>query len=73
MIPWDKTNLQKWKTGDIVTFARTSSGLMHIGIITDTRRVDGVPFMIDNHGYGTKIRNTPLDWKSEIIGHYRVF
>ncbi|MBS9784387.1 DUF1287 domain-containing protein [Candidatus Gracilibacteria bacterium] len=73
MIPNNEQNLETWQTGDIVIFDRLPSGLMHIGIISDIRRADGVPYMIDNHGYGTDIRITPLDWQSKIIGHYRVF
>lgn len=47
--------------------------LMHIGIISDVRQEDGVPYMIDNHGYGTNILMTPLEWPTKIVGHYRYF
>lgn len=51
LIPNDIANLSKWQPGDIVIFdALAPKQLWHIGIITDVRRTDGVPYMIDNHG-----------------------
>ena len=47
--------------------------LWHIGIIADTRRADGVPYMLDNHGNGVGIFITPLEWPTKIIGHFRPF
>jgi hypothetical protein len=74
MIPWDEQNLSEWQTGDIVIFKELPSNhLWHIGMISDERRTDGVPYMIDNHGSGTDITITPLDWPTKIIGHYRYF
>ncbi len=67
-------NLKEWRTGDIVVFdAKPPQNLWHIGIVADKRDADGVPYMIDNHGYGTKIRMTIADWRSDIVGHYRLF
>lgn len=74
MIPNDTVNLSEWQTGDIVIFqALPPKNLWHIGIIADSRRDDGVPFMIDNHGQWTRISSTPLDWPTKIIWHYRPF
>ncbi len=74
LIAWDIKNLSEWQTGDIVTFEKLpGKWLWHIGIISDKRNSLGVPFMIDNHGYGTNIRITPLDWPASIMGHYRYF
>jgi uncharacterized protein YijF (DUF1287 family) len=74
MIPWDIWNLSNWQTGDIVTFSEYSDKhLWHIGIISNIRRNDGVPYMIDNHGKWVNITITPLDWPSKINGHFRIF
>ncbi len=74
MISGNAENLWKWQAGDIVIFDDIfPKRLWHIWIITDLRREDGVPYMIDNHWYGVKISITPLDWPTEIVGHYRYF
>jgi uncharacterized protein len=44
-------NLSEWQPGDIVIFDELPSNhLWHIGIISDIRDKDGVPYMLDNHG-----------------------
>jgi uncharacterized protein YijF (DUF1287 family) len=74
LTPYDVENLQQWQAGDIVIFDEMkTTHLWHIGIVADTRRADGVPYMLDNHGYGTHISITPLDWPTAIVGHFRVF
>ena len=51
MIAGDEKNLSEWQTGDIVIFEELPrSHLWHIGIISDERKSDGTPYMIDNHG-----------------------
>lgn len=73
VIPRNPENLREWRTGDIVIFdAKPPRNLWHIGIIANTRD-DDVPYMIDNHGYGTNIRMTIMDCGSDIVGHYRLF
>lgn len=68
------SNLEKWQTWDIVIFDQIpKKGLLHIAIITDKRRKDWVPYMLDNHWYWVDIKITPLDWSTKIIGHYRYF
>ena len=70
--PNDIENLQQWQGGDIVTYARNpATGLMHIGIVSDKRRRDGVPYLIHNYGHGTVEDNMLTLWPTEIIGHYR--
>ncbi len=74
MIPNDVKNLTLWQAWDIIIFDELpTSHLMRIGIITDIRRKDGVPYMIDNHGYGTNIKITPLDWPTKIVWHFQIF
>lgn len=74
LIPGDIKNLTEWQTWDIVIFDKMlTSSLWHIGIISEKRRSDWVPYMIDNHGYWVDIRITPLDWSTKIVGHYRYF
>lgn len=74
ILPWNRENLAEWQVGDIVLFdALPPKNLWHIGIISEKRRADGVPYMIDNHGNGVEIIFTPLDWPTKIVGHYRMF
>jgi uncharacterized protein len=74
MILWDMVNLSEWQPGDIVIFDELPSNhLWHIGIISDIRDKDGVPYMLDNHGAWVGITITPLMWPAKIVGHYRVF
>jgi len=74
LIPGDINNLKEWQVWDIVIFDKMlTSNLWHIGIISNKRWDDWVPYMIDNHGYWVNIRITPLDWSTKIIGHYRYF
>ena len=74
IIPWNIENLIQWQTGDIVIFDELPENhLWHIGIISDIRRGDGVPYMLDNHGKWVWMTMTPLDWPTNVIGHYRYF
>lgn len=71
LIPHDVQNLGKWQGGDIVVFGRP---LEHIGIVSDIRRKDGVPYMVHNAGPYTREEDAILYWHekhSRIIGHYR--
>jgi len=59
---------------DIVIFdIMPNKWLWHIWIISDIRRYDWVPYMLDNHWYWVSTRITPLEWPTKIIGHYRYF
>lgn len=72
LVPDDRASYEQWQTGDIVIFDELpTSHLWHIGIVARERRDDGVPYIIDNHGYGTSVLITPLDWPTKVIGHYR--
>lgn len=71
IIPWDADNLKQWQGGDIVTFALPYE---HIGIVSDKRRNDGVPYMIHNGGPYATESDSLLRWHqniSEITYHFR--
>lgn len=70
--PGDIDNLKEWQGGDIVVYDKLpTSALMHIGIVSNNRRKDGVPYIIHNYGYGVKEDNLLTLWPTAIIGHYR--
>lgn len=61
------TNLReidKWQGGDIVVFKT------HIGIISDKRNRRGVPFII-HHG-GLRYEEDILEYRTDIVGHFRM-
>lgn len=69
--PWDIENLKQWQGGDIVVFGPPYN---HIGIISDRRREDGIPYIIHNRSPYTMEEDALLYWDehlSPIIGHYR--
>lgn len=68
VVPWDKENLKEWQGGDIVVFGRS---LDHIGIVSDRRRADGVPYLIHNAGpWGTE-DDSLTTWPTGIRYHLR--
>lgn len=60
-----------WQAGDIITYAQIPGKLWHIGIVSGQKNKKGIPMLIDNHGYGTQVRISIVDWKSDISGHFR--
>ncbi|HXC16535.1 MAG TPA: DUF1287 domain-containing protein [Holophagaceae bacterium] len=62
------TDPKLYQPGDIVTW-RLSSGVPHIGIVSDQRATSGTPLMIHNIGYGTKQEDVLFDFT--ITGHFR--
>ena len=64
----DLNEIDEWQPGDIVTFEKS-----HVGIISDKRNKNGVPYLIHNGGQ----RNREEDileiyiLHSEISGHFR--
>lgn len=60
----DLRKIEEWQGGDIVVFKD------HIGIISDQRNKNGVPFII-HHG-GLHYEEDILEYKADIVGHYRV-
>lgn len=69
VIPYNKSNLAFWQAGDIVVLAKPE----HIAIVSDKRRIDGVPFIIHNNYLYAKEEDYLMDWsnKKRIIGHFR--
>jgi uncharacterized protein YijF (DUF1287 family) len=58
----------KFRPGDIVTWKLTS-GVPHIGFVSDRRTNEGVPLIIHNIGAGTVEEDVLFQF--EITGHYR--
>jgi uncharacterized protein len=58
-----------YKPGDIVTW-RLSSGVPHIGVVSDVRRGDRY-LVVHNIGAGTQIEDVLFAY--EVTGHYRWF
>ncbi len=64
----DIAEIAEWQGGDIVVFDG------HIGIVSDKRNKDGIPFVIHNgSAFQSSYEQDILEKrKSEIIGHFRV-
>lgn len=69
VIPNDKSNLLQWQGGDIVVLDNAE----HIAIVSDKRRIDGVPFIIHNNYLSAKEEDYLMEWynNKRIIGHFR--
>lgn len=63
----DVTQIEEWQGGDIIVFEN------HIGIVSDRRNADGIPFVI-HHGSLNQIgyEQDILYGRDDIIGHFRV-
>ncbi len=63
----DVTEIAEWQGGDIVVFKK------HIGIVSDRRNKNGVPFVIHHaNPYQKYYEEDILESRDDIIGHYRV-
>lgn len=63
----DISEIEEWQGGDIVVFKN------HIGIISDRRNENGVPYVIHhNSPFQTSYEEDILENRNDIIGHYRV-
>ena len=63
-VPWD---VEQWQGGDIVIFEK------HIGIVSDRRNWDGVPYVIHhNDPWQTAYEQDILEKRTDIVGHYRI-
>lgn len=60
----DTLQIEEWQPGDIVTY-----GSDHIGIVSDRRNADGVPYLIHNAGQAKREEDALKS--SKISGHYR--
>lgn len=63
----DVHDISEWQGGDIVIFKN------HIGIVSDRRNKDGVPYVIHhNDPYQTFYEQDILESRDDIVGHYRI-
>lgn len=62
----DVFDVDQWQGGDIVIFEN------HIGIVSDRRNADGVPYMIHhNDPWQKSYEQDILEKRDDIVGHYR--
>ena len=62
----DIYKIEEWQPGDIVIFEES-----HIGIISDKRNKNGVPYLIHNTGQPVREEDVMERYKQIITGHYR--
>ena len=63
----DINKIKEWQGGDIVVFKN------HIGIVSDKRNKKGVPFIIHHvNPYPRYYEEDILEYRNNIIGHYRI-
>ena len=59
--------IEEWQGGDIVIFKS------HIGIVSDNRNKDGIPFIIHHaNSWQLHYEEDILPYRNDIIGHYRL-
>lgn len=66
----DPLEIDQWQPGDIVIFGRAYT---HIGIISDKRNKDGIPYLIHNAGQPNREEDVLLRYAEldTVAGHYR--
>lgn len=63
----DVSDIEQWQGGDIVVFQK------HIGIVSDRRNENGVPYVIHhNDPKQKKYEQDILEKRDDIVGHYRI-
>ena len=63
----DINKIKEWQGGDIVVFKN------HIGIVSDKRNKKGIPFIIHHaNPYQRYYEEDILEYRNNIIGHYRI-
>lgn len=63
----DVNKIEEWQGGDIVVFEK------HIGVVSDKRNKDGVPFLIHHaNPYQIYYEEDVLEDRTDIVGHYRI-
>ena len=63
----DINEIDKWQGGDIIIFKK------HIGIISDKRNKEGIPYLIHHaYPYQLNYEEDILSKRNDIIGHYRI-
>lgn len=63
----DLTKKDQWRPGDLVTW-KLPGGLDHIGILTDRKNAQGLPYVVHNIG-GTREEDVIAAW--QVLGHFR--
>ena len=67
LLTTDINKIEDWQGGDVVVFKN------HIGIISDNRNKRGIPFVIHHANlYQKYYEEDILEYKHDIIGHYRI-
>ena len=63
----DVNKIEEWQGGDIVIFQN------HIGVISDIRNKNGVPFVIHHaNPFQKYYEEDILETRNDIVGHYRI-
>lgn len=63
----DISKIEEWQGGDIIVFEK------HIGIVSDKRNKEGIPFVIHHANPHQKFYEEDiLELRNDIIGHYRI-
>ena len=63
----DIYDIDEWQGGDIIIFEK------HIGIVSDKRNRDGIPFLIHHaNPYQIHYEEDVLEGRDDIVGHYRI-
>ena len=63
----DINKIDKWQGGDIVVFKK------HIGIVSDNRNKKGISFIIHHASpYQRYYEEDILEYRKDIVGHYRI-
>ena len=63
----DFKKIEEWQAGDIVIFKK------HIGIVSEKRNKRGIPFVIHHASpYQKDYEEDILEYRNDIVGHYRV-
>ena len=60
----DLTDIKEWQGGDIIVFKT------HIGVVSDKRNRQGIPFIIHNGGF--HFEEDVLEYRTDIVGHFRI-
>ena len=60
----DLTDIKEWQGGDIIVFKT------HIGVVSDKRNWRGIPFII--HNGGLQFEEDILEYRTDIVGHFRM-
>ena len=68
IIPGDMESVKEWQAGDIVIISKPQ----HVGIISDKRNNEGVPYVIHNMGPYPREEDVLFKWKNKIEGHFRI-